>query len=50
MAFVKKVLNFASWGVFAVGALFTFSMAGIAMVLQGIFYYFKKDNKEDPVK
>tara|TARA_B110000263_G_C15159308_1_gene441678 strand:- start:118 stop:273 length:156 start_codon:yes stop_codon:yes gene_type:complete len=44
---VKKALNFASWVIFAFGVFFTFSMAVIAMVLQGIFYYFKKDNKKD---
>ncbi len=55
---VKKALNFASWGLFAVGVFFILSstrtafIVGIGMVLlgivlQSIFYYFKKDNKED---
>ena len=57
---VKKVLNFASWGLFAVGVFLILSsstrtafIVGIGMVVLGIdlqtisFQYFKQDNKED---
>ena len=57
---VKKVLNFASWGLFAVGVFLILSSStrtafieGIGMVVLGIvlqtisFQYFKQDNKED---
>ena len=57
---VKKDLNFASWGLFAVGVFLILSSStrtafilGIGMVVLGIvlqtisFQYFKQDNKED---
>lgn len=52
---VKKVLNFASWALFAVGVFFiisgtrTYFILGIGMILLGIvlqsisFQYFKND-------